>query len=479
MRLTVFQSAEGDCLLLTGADRKRMLIDGGMNPSYREHVAETLSALKKLDLVYVSHIDADHISGILRMVDDLVDWRVYDYQSKPSSKKAGVKKKAKKEPDFPRPPEIAHIWHNAFHEQIGENAGEIENMLAANAVILSANANSAALSEAKQEIRNAVVRVHQNLVTSQAQALELARRVGAKQLNIPVNQLELNKPLKKPAERKLLLVREKVKTPIKLGDMSIYIIGPFEEELIKLREEWNTWLSKNSDRLGDIQRRAKSDEDSLVANEISGIKDSMLAESVNLLNSKVEELEAEAKALGLADNEKKKKKLIGRRDKVTTANLASLMLLVEEGTGAKKKTLLLTGDGHAEDILKGLKHYKKLDKSGRMHVDVLKIPHHGAEFNTDQLFCDAVTADHYVFCGNGAHENPDLDIIEMYFEARMKPGDKRKFKFWFNSNSGAAIKKKDREHMKAIERLIPKLEARSGGRMSSEFLTDHSFEFKI
>ena len=33
MRLTVFQSAEGDCLLLTGADRKRMLIDGGMNPS--------------------------------------------------------------------------------------------------------------------------------------------------------------------------------------------------------------------------------------------------------------------------------------------------------------------------------------------------------------------------------------------------------------------------------------------------------------
>jgi len=473
MRLTVFQSSEGDCLLLTGADRKRMLIDGGMNPSYREHVAETLSALKKLDLVYVSHIDADHISGILRMVDDLVEWRVHDFETK----KDGGKKKDKKPPAFPRPPEIAHIWHNAFHEQVGENAGEIENMLAANAVILSANANTAGISAAKQEISNAVVRVHQNLITSQAQALELARRVGAKQLNIPVNQLELNKPLKKPAERKLLLVREKTKTPIKLGGMSIYIIGPFERDLKKLRDEWNTWLRKNSDRLGDIQRRAKADEDSLVANEISGIKDSMFAESLNLLDSKVEELEAEAKALGLAD--KKKKKLIGRRDKVTTANLASLMLLVEEGTGAKKKTLLLTGDGHATDILKGLAHYKKLDKAGRMHVDVLKVPHHGAEFNTDHIFCDAVTADHYIFCGNGAHENPDLDIINMYFDARMKPGDKRKFKFWFNSNSGAASKAKDRAHMKKIEQLIPKLEARSGGRMSSEFLTDHSFEFKI
>ena len=471
MKLTVFQSAEGDCLLLTGADRKRMLIDGGMNPAYREHVAETLSALKKLDLVYVSHIDADHISGILRMVDDLVEWRVHDFETK----KDGGKKKDKKPPAFPRPPEIAHIWHNAFHEQVGDNAGEIENMLAANAVILSANGNSAGISAARQEISNAVVRVHQNLVTSQAQALQLARRVGAKQLNIPVNQLELNKPVKKPAERKLLLVREKTKTPIKLGGMSIYIIGPFKQDLEDLREEWNAWLKKNRDRLGDIQRRAKSDEDSLVANEISGIKDSMLAESANVLDVKIEELEAEAKALGLSSV----KKLIGRRDKVTTANLASLMLLVEEGTGAKKKTLLLTGDGHATDILKGLDHYKKLDKSGRMHVDVLKVPHHGAEFNTDQIFCDSVTADQYVFCGNGAHENPDLDIINMYFDARMRPGDKRKFKFWFNCNSGAPQKAKDRAHMKKIEKLIAKLEAGSGGRMSSEFLTDHSFEFKI
>ncbi|HZH32806.1 MAG TPA: hypothetical protein VEY11_18710 [Pyrinomonadaceae bacterium] len=472
MRLTVFQSAEGDCLLLTGADRKRMLIDGGMNPSYREHVAETLSALKKLDLVYVSHIDADHISGILRMMDDLVEWRVHDYETK----KDGGKKKARKPPAFPRPPEIAHIWHNAFHEQIGENAGEIENMLAANAVILSANnTDRKAVVSERQEISNAVVRVHQNLVTSEAQALELARRVGTKQLNIPVNQLELNKPVKKPVERKLLLVREKTKTPIKLGGMSIYIIGPFKQDLEDLREQWNKWLKNNRDRLGDIQRRAKADEDSLVANEISGIKDSMLAESANVLDSKIEELEAEAKALGLADV----KKLIGRRDKVTTANLASLMLLVEEGAGAKKKTLLLTGDGHAKDILAGLNHYKKLDAAGRMHVDVLKVPHHGAEFNTDQTFCDAVTADHYVFCGNGAHANPDLDIIQMYFDARMKPGDKRKFKFWFNSNSGASKKATDRAHMKKIEKLIPNLEARSGGRMSSEFLADHSFEFKI
>jgi hypothetical protein len=316
---------------------------------------------------------------------------------------------------------------------------------------------------------------HQNLITSQAQAIQLARRVGSKQLNIPVNQLELNKPVKKPVPRKLILVREKTKTPIKFGGMSLYVIGPFESDLEKLRAEWNKWLRENKKRLGDIQSRARQDEDSLVANEIKGIKSSMLAESADILDFKIDELEAQAKELGLSGV----KKLIGRRDKVTTANLASLMLLVEEGTGAKKKTILLTGDGHADDVIKGLKHYKKLDSAGRMHVDVLKVPHHGAEFNTTQAFCDAITADHYVFCGNGAHENPDLDILQMYFDSRMKPGDKRKFKFWFNSNAGAASKAKDRAHMKKIEQLIPKLEAKSGGRMSSEFLKDDSFEFKV
>ena len=53
-------------------------------------------------------------------------------------------------------------------------------------------------------------------------------------------------------------------------------------------------------------------------------------------------------------------KKLGRRKKVTAPNLASLMFLVEEGG----KTLLLTGDGHHEDILKGLQHHGKLEAHG-------------------------------------------------------------------------------------------------------------------
>ena len=42
---------------------------------------------------------------------------------------------------------------------------------------------------------------------------------------------------------------------------------------------------------------------------------------------------------------------------VTEANLASLMLLVEEGPAS----VLLTGDGVSSEILDGLEHHGKLD----------------------------------------------------------------------------------------------------------------------
>src|SRR4028118_441320 len=86
MKLTVFQSDKGECLLLEGDAGGRILVDGGMRDSYTAHVAPALGKLREkkqtIDVVYVSHIDQDHISGILQMMDDEVDWRIHDYQLK-------------------------------------------------------------------------------------------------------------------------------------------------------------------------------------------------------------------------------------------------------------------------------------------------------------------------------------------------------------------------------------------------------------
>ena len=82
MKIRIFQSDQGDCLLISSKE-SNILVDGGMASSYTEHVAPMLAKMRDkgevLDLVCVSHIDQDHISGILKMIEDEVDWRVYDF----------------------------------------------------------------------------------------------------------------------------------------------------------------------------------------------------------------------------------------------------------------------------------------------------------------------------------------------------------------------------------------------------------------
>ena len=80
MRLTIFESDQGDCLLLEGKSNHLVLCDGGMRRSMSEVVRQELSNLgRAIDLVYVSHVDNDHISGVLQMLEDEALWRAFDH----------------------------------------------------------------------------------------------------------------------------------------------------------------------------------------------------------------------------------------------------------------------------------------------------------------------------------------------------------------------------------------------------------------
>ena len=135
MKLTLLPSDKGDCLFLESPDKTTVLIDGGMPDSYSDHVRDFLGKWHRtnhrpLDLVYVSHIDQDHIAGVLQLMNDLVDWRVYRHKT--------ANGEQWDKPDFPEPPEVKRIWHNGFHDMAGDNASEIGSMLAARAAQLTA-----------------------------------------------------------------------------------------------------------------------------------------------------------------------------------------------------------------------------------------------------------------------------------------------------------------------------------------------------
>lgn len=207
MRLSFFQANDGDCLLLSSQDGRNMLIDGGRKGSFEEHTIPALGHLKDegqdLDVVYVSHIDNDHISGILALMDHEVDWRTFEFQrTKPNS--------SARAPRRPRPPTMHALWHNSFRDVVGDNQGAIEGQLAFNMKVLAVNPKMGAESDRAE-----------NLVSGIREGLRLSQRTKPEVLGISLN----------PDFGGKVMLAKRGADPLTLGSLAITIIGPSARDL--------------------------------------------------------------------------------------------------------------------------------------------------------------------------------------------------------------------------------------------------------
>jgi len=425
MKLTAFHAGDGDCLLLVSNDGSRhILIDGGRKGAFEANARQAVADLDHLDIVCVSHIDNDHISGILQLVEDVVDWRVFR-----AREALGL---SASEPSFDEPPSIGEVWHNAMFEMLGAE-------LTPKAVDALSVAGGLLLGSEIESIRDLGSHL-ENLATGEKASFELSRRLSAEQLGIDVN----------PRSDTPLMRRGGQGDVVELGDLKIFTLGPTLKDLEKLQELWQKWIDNNQSQLAGLRARMRADEENLGSLSASAVARPNLAT-----------------ALGEGESG------------ITRPNLASLMLLVEEGA----QSVLLTGDGISPDILAGLAHHGKLDAHGRTHVTVLKVQHHGALGNVTEDFVKRVTADNYVFCGNGAHDNPEIEVIEAFAKVRsegiggsspVRSGED--FKFWFTSNADTPGLSDARiEHMTAVAEKVAALEADIGP-MSSAFIPQGNLE---
>jgi beta-lactamase superfamily II metal-dependent hydrolase len=75
LKLTAFPASDGDCLLLSygSSPARHILIDGGRSSTYqflRPALRSIVDANEWLELLVLSHIDADHIGGLLSLAAD-------------------------------------------------------------------------------------------------------------------------------------------------------------------------------------------------------------------------------------------------------------------------------------------------------------------------------------------------------------------------------------------------------------------------
>ena len=215
-KLHVVQAAFGDCLLLehgsAGAPRFT-LIDGGPETTYDKHLRATLQALpsRALELVVLSHVDTDHIIGLLDLVAELRDQRANGQQETVT---------------------IGKLWHNSFSATI-----DTDGTIAPRAAALLASAGASSLTLAGPGILG-IAEGHK--LRSGAAALGLVPNQGFPDGLICVDTA----PKKK-----------------QFGNLTLRVVGPTAPNLDELRLEWEAWLDAHEDEIasGDPVALANAD----------------------------------------------------------------------------------------------------------------------------------------------------------------------------------------------------------------------------
>ena len=331
--LEALEAKHGDSLLLHYGTKKSpqlIVIDGGPQGVYNKSLRPRLEELRDkrapggslpVRLLMVSHIDDDHIRGVLDLTDALIE---------------------QKETETPLC-DITTIWLNSFDEILGNKE---------TGAIAASLGSSVKLSAAGELI------FPPGLFRDEGAAAIAANVPQGRRLRDNIEPLSLrNDPFED-----LVCLRPKDKKALDVGgSLKFRVVGPTKTRLEGLEAEWDK-------KLKELKKKKPAEAKALAA--------SFMDESVY--------------------------------------NLSSIVVVAESGG----KRMLLTGDGLGDDILEGLREAKLLKAGGTLHVDVLKMPHHGSIRNVNEEFISTVTADHYVMSANGKYDNPDLDTLKLLSKVR-------------------------------------------------------------
>ncbi len=238
--LDVIRARKGDCLMLhygTKADRHLMLIDGGPKAVYEPYLRPRIERVKErvgleetqalpVDVLMVSHVDDDHIQGILDLTKELIT----------SSMQTG-------EPLV----QISDMWHNSFENIIGGGAEELTASFQSQFGAASTTTelpDGITLDSGDED--EEVIMWNLKAFASIAQGARL--RSDAKRLGIDLNTLVRGK----------LIVASGDAKPISRDGLTFTVVGPMCQEIEALHKKHEAWLE-------DLKAKGLTPEEALAA----------------------------------------------------------------------------------------------------------------------------------------------------------------------------------------------------------------------
>ncbi len=231
MEFEALQARYGDCLFITlpgsGPDRPiRLLIDGGPAGVYRTALERRLAAEAakfpqekpvNIDAVMVSHVDEDHILGIVDLFGKIQE---------------------ADQGRTPRPCQPKWLLHNSLDGLIGEGEGGVARALSGPTVLASLDAAlSAGLAGGPADDPDGAMKSQtaRLVLQSYGQASRLATLAAAIQVT------------RNPPDQRTILFDPAQPRVLQLGDATLTVVGPLQPDVERLRKEWSAWKAKQKD----------------------------------------------------------------------------------------------------------------------------------------------------------------------------------------------------------------------------------------
>jgi len=231
MRFEALQARYGDSLLLSfageGSRPLRLLVDGGPSDVYRRSLKPRLEKERlafqdekplTIDAVMISHVDEDHVQGILDLFDDLLAAR-----------------------SDQRPPLCQPRWllHNSFDMLMDEPNGAVARALGGETVL--ASFGTAGPMGLGGQVDPDAIKVLQSYaqgsrLTSLAAALDITRN--------PPDQTVIALPVAASAR------------VLRIGEARLTVVGPMQKEIAALRTKWLAWQKADLKKKGDQKATA-------------------------------------------------------------------------------------------------------------------------------------------------------------------------------------------------------------------------------
>lgn len=216
MKFEALQARYGDCLLLTfSKDGKstRLLVDGGPGTVFRDAIRPRLEQEAqtsgerpvRLDAVMVSHIDEDHIFGVLELLEDT------------------------REAASPQGPlcDIRWLYHNSFDNLLDEGEGGAARGLNAPTLLAGIGGGTDILQGVPEPKAESLL-----VLQSYGQGSKLASLAAAMKIS------------RNPPNAATLMFDSDAPVVKSLGPAKMTVLGPLKAEVDKLRKAWGEWKAK-------------------------------------------------------------------------------------------------------------------------------------------------------------------------------------------------------------------------------------------